>query len=490
MRALAQPADLMALLRLGGAAAFALAVGVAAVSVACRSNPDAEVSVTPVTTVAITVADASDRAPASTETSPPELASVAPAAQSSASRPVARRAPVPTYPIRPIEELAPSVPGLIDAANGPIGVAVLVPSEGVVYAGGERRAFALASAVKVPIMLATIERASSEGRTLSPDERALVSTMIRYSDNVAASALWHALGRGEGIASSIGRLGAFDVAWGDGSEWGDTATSAVELARMLEPLLDADASHDGNYGLALALMQDVAFDQRWGVSAGLDTSSGDVHVALKDGWYPDPDGWRVTSAGVVLSSEAAPYAVVLLTDGQPTLEAGAWDLERIASAIHHALLPPDLVGDLVLTQFDGNGGVPAAVAASGATTPVAGTPRATPSATAAPAVTFRPLAEAPGVLVPSSGVLVSKASSESTSTFWYEVPNADHRTLLDEYSSEMASRGWTAAEAGTGRLLQGGGGFVLASSHAYGSASLLNIVVGPTAASVLASTSQ
>ena len=32
-------------------------------------------------------------------------------------------------------------------------------------------------------MLAAIERAASEGRALSPEERALVSTMIRYSDN-------------------------------------------------------------------------------------------------------------------------------------------------------------------------------------------------------------------------------------------------------------------------------------------------------------------
>ncbi|MEZ4502915.1 MAG: serine hydrolase [Dehalococcoidia bacterium] len=482
----------MNLLRIGCVAAFTLALCLVALSVACRSNPDPEVSVTAVATVSVASAAAEATtegvSPAATTEAGTNVPGPAPADASStpAPTPFARRAPVPTYPIRPIEELAPGVSSLIDDAGGPIAVAVLVPSEGVIYAGGETRPFALASAVKVPIMLAAIEHAASEGRRLTAEERALVSTMIRYSDNVAASALWRLLGRAEGVSASIERLGSFDIAWDDGTEWGDTAASAPELARLLEPLLDVDPAQDGDYGLALALMEDVAFDQRWGVSAGLDLSSDDIRLALKDGWYPETSGWRVTSTGVVLSSKAAPYVIVVLTDEQKTLQAGASDLERIASEVHHAMLPSDLVGELVLTRFDGSSGSPATVASSSTATPT-GTETAT--ATPPAALAFRQLAEAPGVLVPASGVLVSKASSGGTSTFWYEVPDADSRSLLDEYSAQMAAQGWAAAPSGSGRLLQSGGGFVLANAHAYGSASLLNIVVGPTAASVLASTS-
>ena len=470
-----------------GIAPFALMVSLLLVS-ACASGA-AEVGVTPAAPDATSTLEANLEV--ATPLSPPAPTPIAAAATSPPSGKL-----VPAFEFASIEVLAPGLEAVIAASDAPLAVAVLVPAEGRIYVGGDDRPFALASAAKIPILLAVLQRAESEGRALSAEERVLLGGMIRFSDNRAASAFWTALGRAEGVEQQLSSLGVFEVEWPEGSSWGDMAMTAPEFARLMWPLLEADPDGGGGYGLALALLQDVALDQRWGVSAGLNTEHESVTLGLKEGWFPETTGWRVASAGIVTTIDAGGYALVVLTDEQPSLAEGAWDIERVSAAVHAALLPTPLTADLVLTQFPESGATPAPLAANApnatetteATEATAEEPEsdATPEEETAPA-TFLPLAESPSVLVPAAGVLVSQYRDTATSTRWYEVPDIARGSLLAEYRASMEALGWTAQDARTDLLLSGDTGFVLAAAHDGGDGdTLMSIVVGPTAASVLA----
>ena len=71
--------------------------------------------------------------------------------------------------------------------------------------------------------------------------------------------------------------------------------------------------------VALTMLTNVIDGQRWGIPAGA-ADSGEEIVGVKDGWYPDDDGWRVNSIGFVspLSPGAQPYAIAVMTNYQST----------------------------------------------------------------------------------------------------------------------------------------------------------------------------
>jgi len=426
-------------------------------------------------------------------TATPDLAAVAevdaPVAELSVTE------PSPSSP-RPIEELAPNVAQLLDSSAGPIGVAVVVPETGEIYVGGETRAFALASAVKVPVLLAVLERAESEGRELTRVEEQRIEAMITQSDNVSTTALWTELGRADGVSQYLDHLGAPQFDWGAANSWGDTAASASELAALLAHVLDGTALGIDEQAIALSLLEGVALDQRWGVSAGLnlDDESG-VRLGIKDGWYPQSDGWRLASTGIVRTEGGPDYALVILSDQQPAFEEGIWSLERIAAEIHHALLPQAMVADLTLTDFVPHEPLDALVAAAAgeaAATPTAtppgtqATPSSTPAPTPAAVVAFRPLDGVPGVLVPASAVQVAREQQDSGTSFWFQVPGATVSALLRDYRVAMEQAGWSARDSGGGLVLTNGGGQVTVGAHDQPNQAVLNLVVSLPQASASA----
>jgi hypothetical protein len=74
----------------------------------------------------------------------------------------------------------------------------------------------------------------------------------------------------------------------------------------------------------------IASDQRWGVSAAADSAS---VCALKNGWLPrSATGlWDINSVGRV-SAGGKRYLVSVLSDGNPTKEAGVALVEGVAKA--------------------------------------------------------------------------------------------------------------------------------------------------------------
>lgn len=83
------------------------------------------------------------------------------------------------------------------------------------------------------------------------------------------------------------------------------------------------------------LMSTVNEGQNWGIGAA---GAPGAPPVLKNGWLPDGTTrlWVVNSVGIV---ERAGHSllVVVLTDGQPTREAGTALVERIATTAVEAL---------------------------------------------------------------------------------------------------------------------------------------------------------
>jgi beta-lactamase class A len=241
---------------------------------------------------------------------------------------------------QPLDSLTIGLDGYLSTREGRIGVAIVVPGRGAIYVDNGDAPFALASVAKAPIMMTLVDQANREGRALTEDEQALLSDMITESDNDAASVLWDEVGAGEGVASFLASLGIGDFGVDPAEDWGESTASARTMASLLAMLLQPGTLDETQYPLMLDLLSHVDPEQQWGITAGLaDESGAGLFVGLKNGWYPEDDGWRVNSAGVIIpAGGSGGYALAILTDGQPDMEYGVETIEHIAALVNAALL--------------------------------------------------------------------------------------------------------------------------------------------------------
>jgi beta-lactamase class A len=202
-----------------------------------------------------------------------------------------------------------------------------------------------ASVVKLDILEALLEKQA--GTLLSAGDQSLSQSMIEDSDNDAATSLWDEAGGAAGIGSYNDIAGLSGTtpsacvtcagfAW---PGWGLTTTvpqDQVSLLRQLiapgpRPLLS-----DAQRSYALSLMENVAPDQRWGVSGGVPAG---VTVALKNGWLPLNDAntdWQVNSVGWV-SGDGRDYLIAVFTTGNPTEQYGIDTINALSSRIWTAM---------------------------------------------------------------------------------------------------------------------------------------------------------
>lgn len=246
------------------------------------------------------------------------------------------------FRVRPLAELAPGVAELLDEAGGSVTAAVVVPSRGMVYVANPEVAVPMASVVKLVIMLALFDKAQAEGRSVTPEEIALLDPMVTWSDNDSASWLWDQLGGGPGIDAYLRRVGVGGIMT-DPWAWGDSRASGAAVALLLARLAFGDLVSEEHRALALNLLSNVSTDQRWGIGGTLVAPEGAV-VAVKDGWYPVAQGWRAGSAGVLVPPAGAPpgavaYSIAVLTAQNDTLEGAIEVIQGIASLVHAALYP-------------------------------------------------------------------------------------------------------------------------------------------------------
>jgi hypothetical protein len=213
-----------------------------------------------------------------------------------------------------------------------VGVAVVDAEGGLILGANERTPFVLASVAKVYILAAFLDEIHREGRSMNDSDVLLMDAMIRYSDNDSATSLWDYVGGEEGIVSFLESRGLAAVRPSEEDAWGTLYASASQVSELLRRLIVGELLDPASTEIAVELLSDIDADQAWGVSAGAGEPG--AGVLLKNGWYPDLDGWRVNSAGAVRSADGSDFVVAILSYRADNLNEGIALVEAIAVRIN------------------------------------------------------------------------------------------------------------------------------------------------------------
>ncbi|WP_448619356.1 serine hydrolase [Geodermatophilus sp. URMC 65] len=193
------------------------------------------------------------------------------------------------------------------------------------------RPFPTASLVKLFLAADVLHRARTGGVALTPADRAELEVMIRSSNDPAASDLWVRFGGAQAVRDVAVRYGLTDTApprrWG---QWGETTTTAADLARFLTRL--PVIAHPDDAEALLGWMRTATpiasdgFDQEFGVFGTL------PGAAVKQGWMCCLAGQRhLHSVGVV-----GGRVVVLLSEVPSSV---GWDRAKVALDAVAAAVP-------------------------------------------------------------------------------------------------------------------------------------------------------
>ncbi|KUM96597.1 hypothetical protein AQI88_12140 [Streptomyces cellostaticus] len=225
--------------------------------------------------------------------------------------------------------LAKAMASVTVPSGAEVSAAVLELDSGQSAAYGEA-AFDTASIVKVDILATLLLQAQDAGRQPTAAERAYAAKMIENSDNASATALWHTIGRAEGLDAANERFGLSATSGGDGELWGLTQTTAADQLVLLQQVFGEESLLSAaSRTYVQGLMKAVEADQRWGVSAAAAGSS----WALKNGWLPRSTTglWDVNSIGRV-TVDGADYLVAVLSKGTASQAKGIALVEAAAKA--------------------------------------------------------------------------------------------------------------------------------------------------------------
>lgn len=200
-----------------------------------------------------------------------------------------------------------------------------------------------ASAIKLQVLTANLERAQRLGRPLTDAELEAAQRMLWYShNNPATSLLYEQVGPG-GMGAISNAVDATNTthSW----VYGITQTAAEDLSKVALATLNLELPSpltEASRRVARDLLADVHFTQRWGISAGLPE---DHDVWLKNGFFPctrcgpfsGTTTWRVASTGYIERPDGTGWAISVLTDGASTQQQGSVAVETIAREVAHAL---------------------------------------------------------------------------------------------------------------------------------------------------------
>jgi hypothetical protein len=225
---------------------------------------------------------------------------------------------------------------------GNASVAIFDSKSGVSFSTTPEIGYVTASIVKVDILATLLRQAQDAGRGLTPGEQATAASMIEFSDNNAATALWNQVGGAPAVARFNQLVGMPNTSPGPGGLWGLTITTASDQVRLMRVVGYPNAVlGDGQRNFMQSLMENVTPSQRWGVSGGIPAG---VTIALKNGWLPRSGGWEINSIGHIAGGQND-YVIAALTSGDPSMGYGIGTIE-VASSLVWAGLPLDQSGRL------------------------------------------------------------------------------------------------------------------------------------------------
>jgi Protein kinase domain len=137
----------------------------------------------------------------------------------------------------------------------------VVDTRGGSYAYRGRKRYASASVIKAMFLTAYLRKVRAEGRDLSSYERALLTPMIRISDNDAAAAVYGLLGSAR--VERVARAAGMRFFAGIPTHWASGEVAALDQARFfarLDKLVPRRFSH-----YARRLLRTIVDWQTWGI---------------------------------------------------------------------------------------------------------------------------------------------------------------------------------------------------------------------------------
>jgi CubicO group peptidase (beta-lactamase class C family) len=174
--------------------------------------------------------------------------------------------------------------------------------------------FSSASVSKALILAAELRRLRDEDEELDDSTRSVLESMIAYSDNDAAGAIYARVGD-TGMAAAAERAGmrSFEVTPG---YWGGAQVTAGDLARFFAGL---DRNLAGPYhDFGKGLFAGITSTQRWGIPAAVGGSWG---VYFKGGWRPleteETSGPVTHQAALLEHRDGTRIAIAVLSDQPP-----------------------------------------------------------------------------------------------------------------------------------------------------------------------------
>ena len=207
--------------------------------------------------------------------------------------------------------------------GGLISIAV-VDTRGRLRGEAEDRRYSSASVVKSMLLAAELRRVARERRPLDAGTESLLSSMITYSDNDAADAIYSRVGdAGLFEIARAARMERFTVA----GHWGNAQIAAADMARMffrLDRLMPARTSEFGK-----GLLGSVVETQSWGIPR----AAGDRWaVRFKGGWI-DHDAGALVHQVAELRDGDRKLSMAVLTDAQASQPYAIETIQGVAERL-------------------------------------------------------------------------------------------------------------------------------------------------------------
>ncbi len=214
-----------------------------------------------------------------------------------------------------------------------IGLDIFDVTRGVTYTYNADLSYYAASAMKVPIMLTLLSQLEARRKNATAAQIDLMTRMIEYSDNDAATELYKEIGWQRGIRTFMngaGIAGLYPELPTIG--WGRSTITPEAMVALLTGLHNGTIlDDDDDRSFALRLMRHIETDQRVGVG---DSSPAGATVEMKDGWTSAPGDagpYVMNSSGIVtLGGET--YIMAVFTHGSRSYPE-AFEIARHVSGI-------------------------------------------------------------------------------------------------------------------------------------------------------------
>lgn len=232
------------------------------------------------------------------------------------------------------KELLPAWDEIIKVADADVDIALYSPKTGKAYTLSNvdsKERFTMASIFKVSAAEYALKQIQEEKLESNEEVEGLLENMIVNSDNDATDYLlinyFDEFNSVQNLYKSLG-LKHTKV---NNEHWGLTKTTALDQLRVLNSIFYGhnDLLNEDSRNKLIGLMDSVANDQDWGISAGAPA------FQLKNGWLDDYDGtWFDNSIGHVYdpNNPDDEYTIAILTKGNSDYGSGIDLVESIAMA--------------------------------------------------------------------------------------------------------------------------------------------------------------